>query len=586
MGDLVHMSGKADIEVFLAALWPSGLPKGCLLCIYTLPNRMTHWCTLAEAPSLVARLSKRLEVYVGVGVGVPRQKDANRSAPRLNSDEVVYFPAVVGDFDVSRVGHKGANLWASYEEVAAFLDAIFYPPTLRVHTGGGVQCWWMFHTPIYVPEIGRAAAEEITKGWAAYLQRAAKAFAGRPLDAVWDLARIMRIPDSLNHKGDEPRSVYLLASGGRRYEAKSPEAPPLTLPTAASSLEAPHLRNPAAVEPTHEDFVLSAHAEPPAAKFAVMMQLEPKFRLSWHRERKGLSDPKNASNTDMSLANYGAGNGWSEQEIVNLLIAHRRFHRDDLNLDRHDYYRKTLEKAFAKRRENVAMDELDEAMSTPGTKPDRDKLLAVVQKTTGVPIARLVMTGDHKPVFAVHLDDGQSVPLGSQAKLMSFDTWSGIAWIHGDVVHRPKAGVWLKTLKALQLLVEFEESEESAETALFMGWVRKRLGDAQTFATEPPPKTELLLLVQSGAPFVRNDRLHLTLTDLADQVRLVERRPLAEAEVLRLLRLCKFKTENVQVWNHGKNVQRRYWTLPVEIVENFGFRADPCATMTDQCADE
>jgi hypothetical protein len=66
-----------------------------------------------------------------------------------------------------------------------------------------------------------------------------------------------------------------------------------------------------------------------------------RFRLSWERHRIDLKD-SSPSGYDFSLAGFTVRAGWSDQEIVNMLIVHRRKHNSDLKLDNRQYYERTL----------------------------------------------------------------------------------------------------------------------------------------------------------------------------------------------------------------------------------------------------
>ncbi len=69
----------------------------------------------------------------------------------------------------------------------------------------------------------------------------------------------------------------------------------------------------------------------------------PKFALTYDRKRTDLAD-QSPSAYDLSLASFAVQAGWTDQDIVNLLIQSRRTHGDDLKL-RRDYYERTLAKA-------------------------------------------------------------------------------------------------------------------------------------------------------------------------------------------------------------------------------------------------
>lgn len=90
---------------------------------------------------------------------------------------------------------------------------------------------------------------------------------------------------------------------------------------------------------------LRPDAEPPADKFAPLYQACPAFAQAWNRQRPDLAD-QSQSSYDLSLADIAAMNGWSDQEIANLLIAARRKHgQKPEKALRADYVAKTIASA-------------------------------------------------------------------------------------------------------------------------------------------------------------------------------------------------------------------------------------------------
>lgn len=95
--------------------------------------------------------------------------------------------------------------------------------------------------------------------------------------------------------------------------------------------------------PASETLDLNPKANPPFEKFDLLLEVEPRCRLSWEHNRADLAD-QSQSAYDQSLANFAAMAGWTGQEIADLIIANRRKHSADLKL-RRDYYRRTIANA-------------------------------------------------------------------------------------------------------------------------------------------------------------------------------------------------------------------------------------------------
>ena len=75
-----------------------------------------------------------------------------------------------------------------------------------------------------------------------------------------------------------------------------------------------------------------------------MLNLQPQFAATWRRERKEFPSQ---SEYDMSLANMAARAGWSDEEIVALVVSHRREGGEPLRLDRPRYFTGLIGKARA-----------------------------------------------------------------------------------------------------------------------------------------------------------------------------------------------------------------------------------------------
>lgn len=90
------------------------------------------------------------------------------------------------------------------EETAAAMLGCFCPPSFIVDSGRGVHGWWLLDEPAEPDE----AFLEVLRGLA-------RVFNGDR--AVVDLARIMRLPSTVNSKHGDARPVTILHATGRRY---------------------------------------------------------------------------------------------------------------------------------------------------------------------------------------------------------------------------------------------------------------------------------------------------------------------------------------------------------------------------------
>ncbi len=133
-----------------------------------------------------------------------------------------YLPALAMDLDLAGPGHKEAKLPrpASEQELILLLRKAGLPePTTWVHSGGGRYPFWKLEQPVDLTlpgELERAArvSRELHKlviEWAAD--------AGWKIDNTSDLARVYRLPGTMNRKGPEPViCTVAFADAGDRFD--------------------------------------------------------------------------------------------------------------------------------------------------------------------------------------------------------------------------------------------------------------------------------------------------------------------------------------------------------------------------------
>ena len=193
---------------FLHAVYGDGAPGW--LTIYTLPNRVTAWVQatdLDHAATLALNASKGGQnVYVGVGLQRERLHSGRGTAATVGA-----LVALWADVDIAGPGHTDGNYPPDEAAALAVVAEFPLPPTVIVHSGHGLQPWWLFREAWTLDtDTERAQAAELARRWLATLQRVAARHGWR-LDATADLARVLRLPGTTNWKLPEaPAPVRLL----------------------------------------------------------------------------------------------------------------------------------------------------------------------------------------------------------------------------------------------------------------------------------------------------------------------------------------------------------------------------------------
>lgn len=311
---------------FLVSLW--GPTPGGKCCLWRMPSKLSTWFTSWDHVEDFIKNRQDEEIYTGVALAAPDSHIA--SYRRLKAADAYAIPGLWADIDIAGPGKKRdypPSIQVIRDEVASLCE-----PTIWVHSGHGLQAWWLFDEPWVFSDIDdRFRADCLSMSWQRQLIGRFGAH-GWGMDATHDLARVLRLPGTYNNK-QQRVPVEVIEWNGKRY---SPGALIESLPaeTTVQSVQYSDMPTEYGAEIT-----LSPEARPPR-KIAALLVNSEKFALSWDHKRRDMPD-QSASGYDMSLAWYAVQARWSDQEITDMLISHRRRWSLDLKL-RTKYYAETI----------------------------------------------------------------------------------------------------------------------------------------------------------------------------------------------------------------------------------------------------
>jgi hypothetical protein len=205
---------QAAAERFLRELVPEDQPGH--LVLFSLPSRESRAfrsSALAHAASVAANLGARENVYFGCGL----QAEEPPAGSRGDKNGVCAIPGVWADLDVRGPAHAADDLPPSVDAALELLAELPLPPTLVVSSGYGLQPWWLFREPwTFEDAAERERAQALVRGWQGALQAQAAQHGWR-LDAVHDLARVLRLPGTFNRKLKTAVPVTVLTNSGPRF---------------------------------------------------------------------------------------------------------------------------------------------------------------------------------------------------------------------------------------------------------------------------------------------------------------------------------------------------------------------------------
>jgi hypothetical protein len=189
--------------------------------------------SLAQAAEIAATRGQKATVYAGVALQRPDSRPD--SAHRSTNAGAYVVPGLWFDLDLAYGQHAASALPATDDEALDFLRTLPAPPSLIIHSGGGLYGWWLFREPFLIAtEQDREAIATLSKRFTATLVQAGN-LRGWTLDAVHDLARVLRPPGTINWKYGTP--VELLHEGAERYNPSDFDWL-VELPTRASTTHA------------------------------------------------------------------------------------------------------------------------------------------------------------------------------------------------------------------------------------------------------------------------------------------------------------------------------------------------------------
>jgi hypothetical protein len=406
------------------------------ILLWELGTKKSSWFKNPRAAAAYAE--GRKNIYVGVGLS-----NTNRGHhKRYEISQVDGVPGFAVDIDVQhKHAHKKANLPKSTEEARSLIEGHGFDPTLIIHSGHGIQAWWLFKEPEMFDNNGQR--EEIqTLSRRLHNTVMERAIENKlTIDNVSDISRILRPVGTINHKPNcKPVDVVALRTDGPRYNPDDFEEMLIdyepqsgTIGTKKGTLDQTTLPDQQVkstkkvkqkivsiteeIKEKAKMLVINPDAVPPQEKFAELSGVRaPVFWYTWEKQRNDGDHKINdtsPSGYDMTLANYAAEVGWEDQEILDLMIACRRKHGDDLHVKNLQKYTRTIINAQAKAKKTKIDKDVQVQFEYSGTEyQDIEKIrntvmkrlsiqgLAVVeftlQKFKETPIIyRLTINGDH-----------------------------------------------------------------------------------------------------------------------------------------------------------------------------------------------
>lgn len=591
-----HAAALADAQRFLRLLF-GNKDESAFILIWVKGKRKkeSHWfqdVDAAAAFAVEASATEGNDVYVGAGVAgaVPARKcDActkghrhcTPSHVRALESEVAAISALWLDVDVIDPAHKKTNLPPTIEDALALVREVGGQPSAIIQSGHGLQAWWAFDQPwAFQSDAEREQAKGFLLRWQLQFKQAA-AVHGWDVDSTHDLARVYRIPGTTNYKR-QPYQPAILIEFNEEYRlplerlaeivpeasemaASEPQRPPapVSFPEAsggqqgAAAATAEAQPGPTqAAEYAPGPIMVDGSADAAASKLEALLLIDLKIKRTWEKKRTDLQDTSQSA-YDLALGTYAFQFGWTDQEIVNLLISFRRRHSEDLKL-REDYYMRTLTRIHRGQQQAAAINQ--------DVTEDKNENLEAVAAAIGLKIKRILKMLTSPPTFVIQMMDDREVSVGEVTGLIDQKLLRRhLANVVGFYLPTFKLAQWDRIApKLLAACEDVDVGADATDVGGIINWLHEYMRESLRAPHDSRIQHDNAL---EGSPAFMQGHVCITLDHFRRFIdfRFSERRTNRDLAVLLKRVGCISKVISIRGADTSSNVtSRNMWLLPAD----------------------
>ncbi len=552
----------SEVRPFLQELFGSK-PEEPYILLWTLADKRSRWFREVEEAAKAAEALRQQDVYVGVGLS-PEDFGPTHRCP---SDKVAGIVGLWADLDLKSEAHSQKSLPRSVDEALTIIPSEL-PATLVVTTGNGAHAWWLFKEPfIFESQEERCQSTKLILRWQTLLRLNA-ASRGWAFDRLADLARVLRVPGTFNNKDPKDRKAVSVHSRcERRYNPSDLEdyLDDLAIPDPEEQERAARAWSEQAAD---KPLVLDLNAELPEELLQRFMEVDLRFKNTWLRQRPDLKD-QSQSGYDMALADFGCEAGLSDQQIVDMIVHHRRIH-DQGQRTRLDYFQRTLAKARSRGAPSVTLGVEAEgpAAASPGpagnaspqqpTDATHAKALLCEQLSNilSVRILRILKITGKEPTYQIELENA-TLEFPSVGKLIDQKSLRlAIAAGIDQLIPKVKPKEWERVaqmlLDALTVTEGGEETDLRGSIRLYVDHYLSETSFIDTIEGQPVHALR--------KPTVINDQIAICSSDLQPHINKTFSQNLSVKAVASMLAAIGATSIRVQ---GGRFREQSRWLLPV-----------------------
>ena len=254
------------------------------------------------------------------------------------------------------------------------------------------------------------------------------------------------------------------------------------------------------------------------------------------------------------LASMALRANWTDQEIIDLIIAWRTKHNNDLKL-RSSYYVTTLDKAKLSIKQTEAQDQLESAIYMPPASPNGPEIVESLTAIFNIGIRRIVKYEGDPPTYSMFTERGYITigQIGSITSQIQFR--NAVAAATGILIPKCKDRTWEQRAQAILRACETvnmgDSSHPSEET---LTWLHDYLG-------ERPPCGSIEEAITTKIPFFHNNATYIFLDNFRRWVEFASDTRLTAHAMGQRLTNCGAMAEAIPITVGQQRTMRSCWRL-------------------------
>lgn len=194
-------------------------------------TKLSAWAPVDKPHDLIAQIAEWPPTTC-IWFGAATRHKRHPGTVRGGANDCRELVGLWVDVDIAGDAHADGNLPPNADVALEIVERFPLAPTALINSGHGLQAWWKFTEPL----ADRAVARPLLDRWAATWAHHAKPYS---IDNVFDPARIMRLPGTINNKVAPCAVTVLDEDWTRTYSVEDIDQLLLDAPAPVERTESP-----------------------------------------------------------------------------------------------------------------------------------------------------------------------------------------------------------------------------------------------------------------------------------------------------------------------------------------------------------